>query len=426
MTAADITRLVEATIPPVYIPPQLVVLHGCYSVMFHTENLQLDFERMRADRRSGDLSAELTVYVGAAGGEQIHSGARLNLSSTAARSTLAKHLEGRRQRGDWSELVETAVRMTRSAMRRGEPSILLRDAPVEQASYVLEPIAARHGTTILFGDGSSAKSLLALAIAACLERGDASLLGLAKAEARRVLFLDYEWDASVHRRRLERLCGEQLPEIVYLRCDTPLHDDVDRIRAVIRDTGSNFLIVDSASWAAGDEPETADSAKQFYSGLRQIGLDNLVTAHTTKAGADEKPFGSVFWHNGARLTWHVSAEHETDEDTIRVGLVNRKHNDGKLARPLGWQVTFADSIGFEPIDASSIVSVAQRMSIAQRIRTELVAGSRTVHELAEALDAQTDVVRVTVNREVRKGRMVKLPSDADGIYRIGLAARQTA
>jgi predicted transcriptional regulator len=421
----EITRLVEATIPPVYIPPRLVALHGCFSVMFLTENLQLDFERVRSDRRSGDLSAELTVYVGPSGGEEIHSGARLNLSSTQARGTLAKHLETRRKRGDWSELLETAIRLARAEMRRGEPPILLRDAPIEQASYLLDPLVARHGATILFGDGSSAKSLLALAIAVCLERGDGALLGLGPAEPRHVLFLDYEWDKSVHRRRLERLCGPDAPAIAYLRCDTPLHEDVDRVRRVIRDTGCDYLIVDSASWAAGDEPETADSAKQFYAGLRQIGLDALVTAHTTKAGADEKPFGSVFWHNGARLTWHGSAEQESGEDTIRVGVVNRKHNDGRLARPVGWQVDFGERIEFSRIEAASIATVAERMSIAQRIRAELVTGSRTVHELAESLGEETDSVRRTVTREVTRGKLVKFPGE-QGIYRIGLASKEKA
>lgn len=427
MTADPIMAAIER-IPPVYIPPQLVESHGVWSVLFHTELLQIDFERVRADRRSGDLSAELTVRVGGMGenmGEEIHSGARFNLSSTQARATLAKHLEARRKRGDWDELIETAVRMARVEMRRGEPPILLREAPIEEASYLLEPIVARHGATILFGDGSSAKSLLALAVAVALERGDAALLGLGAAERRHVLFLDYEWDKSVHRRRLERLCGSQLPDLAYLRCDTPLHEDVDRIRSAIRATGADFLIVDSASWAAGEEPEAADSAKAFYAGLRQIGLDALVTAHTTKAGADEKPFGSVFWHNGARLTWHVSREQESGDDVIRVGLVNRKHNDGRLARPMGWQVTFEDGIHFERVDASSIASVAQRMSIAQRIRAELVAGSRTVHELAESIAEETESVRRTVNREIGRGVLVKFPG-TDGVYRVGLARKESA
>ena len=161
-----------------------------------------------------------------------------------ARGTLAKHLETRKKRGDWSELIETAVRMARFEMRRGEPPILLRDAPLEEASYLLEPLIARHGATILFGDGSSAKSLLALAVAVALERGEAGILGLPHAERRHVLFLDYEWDKSVHRRRLERLCGAEPPGLADLRCDTPLHDDVDRIRAAVRETSADYLIVD--------------------------------------------------------------------------------------------------------------------------------------------------------------------------------------
>jgi hypothetical protein len=35
----------------------------------------------------------------------------------------------------------------------------------------------------------------------------------------------------------------------------------------------------------------------------------LLIGHVTKQGKDvSTPFGSVFWHNFARMTWHVSAE----------------------------------------------------------------------------------------------------------------------
>jgi hypothetical protein len=307
--------------------------------------------------------------------------------------------------------------MVRDAIRTGEPAVLLRDVAADNTGYVAPPIVGGHGSTIWFGDGSAGKSLLALAMTAALQTGDGRILELAGVAKRRVLFLDYEWDATVHRQRLAQIVGDDMPDLAYLRCEVPLHDDVDHVRAEVRRTESDFLVVDSASWAAGDEPEAADSAKAFYGALRQIGLDSLVTAHTTKIGADAKPFGSVFWHNGARLTWHASGEQELDENTLRIGLVNRKNNAGKLWRPLAWQVTFGERISFERVEASSLASVAQKLSIAERSRDALTVGSRTVAELAEALDAPVESVRKALDREVRRGKLVKFPDPADGIYR---------
>jgi hypothetical protein len=432
MTAID--DAIEA-IEPVYIPPQLVAEPGRYVVLWHTEALSFEFERVRSERRSAEVSAELSVQrlltpsdplrrgreINYA--DLIQSGIRVNLTSIQTRASLARALETRMARGDWGALVETSLRMVREAIRRGEPAILLRDVTPDDSGHLLEPIIRAHGSTVLFGDGSSGKSLLALAIAAALQTGDGTHLELREVARRRVLFCDYEWDRHIHRERLAAIVGPEMPDVAYLRCDVPLHDDVDHVLAEVRRTESDYLIIDSASWAAGDEPESADSAKQFYGALRQIGLDALVTAHTTKLGADAKPFGSVFWHNGARMTWHVGGEQEIGDDNIRIGLVNRKNNAGRLARPMAWQVTFGDHIRFERVEASSLASVAQKMSIAERSRAVLVAGSRTVADLAEEFEAPVASVRVALDREVKRGVLVKFPNPVDGIYHYGLPAK---
>jgi hypothetical protein len=48
-------------IEPVYLPPSLVEAHGAYVVLWHTEALRFDFDRVRSERRSGDVSAEVAV-----------------------------------------------------------------------------------------------------------------------------------------------------------------------------------------------------------------------------------------------------------------------------------------------------------------------------------------------------------------------------
>jgi hypothetical protein len=433
-TVNAIDRAVEY-IEPVYLPPQLVADHGAYVVLWHTEALRFDFDRIRSQRRSGEVSAEVSVTrllepnepvrIGRLPNvnDVIQSGIRVNLTSLQTRSTLARALEGAKPRGDWAGLVETSLRMVRDAIRTGQPAVLLRDVAADAAGYLAEPIVGGHGSTVWFGDGSAGKSLLALAIAAALQTGDGRVLELRNVAQRRVLFLDYEWDATVHRQRLAQIVGDEMPDLAYLRCEVPLHEDVDHIRAEVRRTQSDFLVVDSASWAAGDEPEAADSAKAFYGALRQIGLDALVTAHTTKVGADAKPFGSVFWHNGARLTWHASGEQELDDNTLRIGLVNRKNNAGRLWRPLAWQVTFGERITFERVEASSLASVAQKMSIAERAKESLVTGSRTVADLAEEFNEKVESVRQALDREVRRGKFVKFPNPGDGNYRYGLAMK---
>ena len=93
-----------------------------------------------------------------------------------------------------------------------------------------------------------------------------------------------------------------------------------------------YLVVDSVGLAAGGEPESAEVAVQFFASPRELGLDALLVAHVTKQdakGSAERPFGSAFWHNSARSTWHVKSRPTTGG--MRAGLYHRKSNGGPLS-----------------------------------------------------------------------------------------------
>jgi AAA domain len=393
-------------IPPVTawrgIGPQLIAERGVYTVRWDApEQVQFEFDMLRVDRRSGTMTAEVTVHTYWPVLDFVHS-AQLNLSSTQARVTLAKHLAGRvRDRElDWPALVETAIILTRNAFRAGEPSILLRDAPEPAtAGPLLPPLLAADGTTLLYGDGGTGKSLLALAAAVSLHTG-LPLLGLQPAVTRRVAFLDWEWSAPVHKRRLRRLLPEgELPDIRYIRCALPLRDDVDRLRRVIREDGIEYAVIDSVALAAGGDPERAETAIEFFGALRQLEVDALAVAHVTKASDGEKPFGSTFWHNSARATWYVRKAAELGASSFTVALVNKKANDAPLSLPLGFAVDMSDErTTIRPTNLADSPDLAKEIPLRLRIRQELLGGSLTYAELAERLEAKEDSVRATVKR----------------------------
>src|SRR5262245_39325846 len=97
----------------------------------------------------------------------------------------------------------------------------------------------------------------------------------------------------------------------------------------------------------------AEQAGIYFRAIRQIGIGSLNLAHVTKAeNGDMKPFGSTFWHNGARSTFFVKVpEAEAGRDIKHVGLLNRKANLTAL-RDYGYQLAF----GPESIDVQSIAS----------------------------------------------------------------------
>jgi hypothetical protein len=388
----------------------------------------LELDQVRAER--GEVFGEVTVTSTVPSGGTLHV-ARLNLVSTRSRSELAKHLAMRAPGlpTDWQRLIETASVETVRAFREGAPAILLRDAPVPpDAGFVLPPLLVARMPTILFGDGGSAKSLLALAAAASIET-DRRYLGLEPAAMGHVAMLDYEMDAAEHRERLLALTGEPMPPIVYVPCSRPLADDVDRIRRIVARHEIDYLVVDSVGLACDGPPEAAEVANRFFGALRELGLGSLLVAHVNRSGDTERPFGSTFWHNGARRTWYVKREADIGSSTVTVGLFNKKANTGPIAAPLGFRVEWGASIAITRTDVRDVPDIATHVPLTYRIEAALGAGARTILEVIDDLNLEpgektTDTVARTLRRMREKDRVRDLPGP-DGVMRWGLSSERS-
>jgi hypothetical protein len=383
------------------------------------EYATVEFDLLRSER-SGEVTSEVSVWATPEGLTQHLHTARLNLSSTRSRAELAKYLRTRSNghSPDWEGALEYACAYALRTYRAGAPSLLLRDAPVpEGAGLILPPIALGTMPTILFGDGGNGKSLLALAIAETIQTGT-PILGLTPTSTGRVGYLDWEMDAYTHRQRAVALTGSE-SDVRYIPCARPLAEDVDRIRAEIRRHSLAYLVIDSVGLACDGPPEAAEVANRFYGALRQLGLGSLLIAHTTKAeNSDAKPFGSAFWHNGARLTWLVKKQQDLG-GTLTVGLFCKKANTGPIAAPLGFVIDWGETITVRRTDVRDIPDLANHVPLAYRISGELRAGALTVAQVASALSADVETVRTTIKR--KPDRFVSV-TGADGVMRWGLSA----
>ncbi|MGE0706166.1 MAG: hypothetical protein AB7P22_19775, partial [Vicinamibacterales bacterium] len=69
---------------------------------------------------------------------------------------------------------------------------------------------------------------------------------------------------------------------------------------IAHDERLDFAIYDSVAFACDGPPEAAEVAADYFRAVRSIGIGSLHVAHVSKAeNADQRPFGSAFWHNGA-------------------------------------------------------------------------------------------------------------------------------
>jgi hypothetical protein len=381
-------------------------------VQFHANYLRRDrFETW----------GELVVICELAGARTVDGGvlsrATFNFSSAQARHQRAKQLAdmSKAPELDWPRLLEELCTKVLTAHEAGEPAVILRDVERPKPDAVLTvdglTLLRRH-PVVLFGDGGAAKSYLALYLGGRLAQ-----------QGLRVALFDWELAGEDHRDRYERLFGEGMPESFwYVRCRHPLVHELDHLRLLARQHAFDYGIFDSVGFAAHEKPETAEAALSYFRANRQIGLGSLNIAHVTKSdeGSDQKPFGSSFWHNGARATYFMKRSSESaDGREITVGLFNRKANLGRLQPAFGFTFSFDEERTL--VRRSNLADsddFAAQLPLTQRIRHLLRGGAKTIAAIAEELDAKPNSVTQTVKRG--KGKLFTLILSPDGVQRIGL------
>ena len=378
--------------------PTVTIDHGLVSVTWPDPHLvTFDFDLFRAER-GGELTAEVLVRSTAMGlDDRLHQ-ARVNLTSTRSRSELTNVLRRRYEGLEWDRMVEGTVMLVLRAHRDAEPAILLRDAErPPDAGWLLPPLVLGRLPTVLFGDGGSGKSYLALAAGLSIHT-DRPLLGVAPATTRIVAYLDFELEGYEQRARMRQLCGDQEPDLVYRRCSGALRDQVEPLRRMIRDYGIGFVVVDSIGPACGGPPEDAAVALGFFEALRSLGVGALCIAHVNRQGDTHKPFGSSFWHNGARATWYCKNVADGG-DSLTVGLFNRKSNVDRLAPPLGFRLEFRDDrVAIERTDIQDVPELVPELPVRARMIQTLGGGPLSLEEIAGEIDATTEAVRQAAKR----------------------------
>jgi len=390
---------------------------GSYRLGIRHLGIEFTVDRLR--RKWDELVGELTVRCQLAGA-RTHDGVLsvgdFNLSTQRSREDRARYLATRANAKDldWGGLLEEFVQRVLAAERTGQPAVSLRTLPRPSVDDTVEidgvPMVDRH-PIILFGDGGAAKSYLALYLA-----GQMAMRGV------RPALFDWELSGEDHRERLERLFGPEMPEIQYVRCTRPLVDEADRLRRIVREEEIGYAFYDSVAFASDGPPEAAEVAARYFQAVRQIGVGSCHVAHVTKAqDGDQRPFGSAFWHNGARATWNVKlGDTLPGSNQITIGLYNRKSNLSGLRPAVAFEIAFdAERTSFRPVQVADVAELASVLPLRQRIQHLLRGGARTIAAIADELDAKPDTVKKTLDRH--RTVFARIIDTPDGIHRYGIS-----
>jgi hypothetical protein len=371
------------------------------------------FELARLRRDRNELIGELTVFCSVPGAQTIDgvlSSGDFNCSAVQTRTTRAKHLAARAQLqdADWEGWLQELVLKVLEAERRGAPAEMLSDVVIDPelvGEFTLSGLTLpRRNPCILFGDGGSAKSYLALWLA-----------GQLATQGECVMYADWEASGQDHRVRQQRLWPASPPPVLYVKCDRPLVVEADRLRRIVQEHGITYAVLDSAAYGCAGAPEAAESCIAYFSALKSVGrIGSLIIAHVNKSeDGDKHPFGSKFWHNSARMTWN--AKRSSADDTpgpIDIQCNHRKSNDTKLLPPVYLQVDFSnDRTQISRVHSHTVIAdrpeFSRDVSVMDLIKAAIYHRPLTRSEINEAIpEKSADSIQRKVRLGLSKGMLI--------------------
>jgi hypothetical protein len=141
---------------------------------------------------------------------------------------------------------------------------------------------------------------------------------------------------------------------------------------------------------------------KYFSAVRALGpIGSLHIAHINKSEqGDQKPFGSVFWSNGARNIWYVKRSEAGDTTgEFGVGLYHRKANTGRLQGPRCVKFSFPGSqVLIAPTEIGDYPDLCEKLSVRHKVLACLKDGAKTADEIAEATGTAEKTIRVSLGR----------------------------
>lgn len=332
-------------------------------------------------------------------------GTRYQVTSDRSRGDIARRCESEAPGLPWRQIIEEASINVLSRYRRGAEVLDLStwSPPKNSPSgYRLTPLLAEGLPNMIFGDGGTGKSMVALWLSTMVTEGMQEPFECSPGN---VLYLDWEMEADEAQGRLRRIAeGLDLPtppRVFYRRCAGRLVDDVEWLAETVKSKGIDLVVVDSAVPACGGNPNEPESVQALFYGLRQLEVTSLIVAHVSKNTADgpvTTPYGSVFWSNLSRNVWQVQKEQEAGDDSMVVALWHRKTNVGPLLKPVSLRITFSPSFSVEMGPTVERPALTSKPPLAEQMAAKLGDGAMSSSALAEAIGAKIGSVRTTLAR----------------------------
>jgi hypothetical protein len=322
-----------------------------------------------------------------------------------------------------------------------------RDRPGPQTWAVQGLIPERHAT-ILYGEGGTAKSVLAMHLGISIAAGFEKWMGFDLSQASQlykgtgtvgtpVLYLDFELDDEDQYRRafsLSQAMGlDDVPEQFWYMSAVGFGTD-QAIREALKtcmDHGVKLLILDSAGLAMEGDSELSKDVLAFFrkyiEPLKAAGITVLIIDHQSKPQKGERygdkwAFGSAYKTYSARSTIQVSATQ--DKNVVTATLTHRKVNFGPKQPPFSVRLVFGeDWIEVERLEEAQDVSPPAPETAVDKILNALRNGPMYPAQIVEATGLEPKTVRNRVSDLRKASKVVNTGNREGGAYEIQLTPK---
>lgn len=340
-----------------------------------------------------------------------------------------------------------------SGGRDGSPRPVLRSVcfaemppPPDRRPYVIESLVPARYPAMIYGDGGTAKSLLALSVAQAVARGDSDWMGFRIERPGPAYYIDFELDAEEMHRRARHLAlgqdpsdgGATPPSLRYLSGAGHAPKEVFRFALEeCRALGVELVIVDSMGFALQGDAEAAKDVLGFFreaiDPFRTAGVSVLIVDHQAKMQAGDSyyrktPFGSAYKRNSIRSEIQVEPTGRS-EDELTVRLRHQKVNLGPRFDPFEIRVRFTEAwVRLERTDLDEADLAAEgSLFAADKVRLVLAQGAAYSEDIAEAAEMPLGTVQNAIRKLKKQGVVVPAGKTGNAVlYKLAGAPQESS
>lgn len=341
------------------------------------------------------------------------------------RVPLSSPLVGQRQERHWKG-AEQRFRAVRFS-----------DMPApKDRKYLVEGLVPEGYPMVVYGEGGSVKSTLALSLSISVAQGEREWMGRAVRQTP-VLYVDFELEGEEQTRRAYKLArgvglDKPPPSLFYLpTLGVPASEALSAALSECRSLGVGLVVIDSVGLALEGDSLTANDVIRFHKKrldpFRSTGAALVLIDHQAKQlpgqrYQDRTAFGSVYKSLLARSIIQVQPK-SGEDNTIKVEMRQTKHNFGPKIAPFGAKIDFYPQrtvVEMVELDERDLDGGTQ--NAAHKVRQALARGAAYPDDLAQATGLAAKTVKNVLTELKKAGKAMPTGNRRNQSEEIGLVS----